>query len=89
MAKNMARIEDGMVVNIEWCPNATEETECLKETNGITVEIGDSYDGSWYYRDGERLYSPIELAQHRIFELQKENASLIECILEMSEVVYA
>ena len=33
MAKNMARLEDNIVVNIEWCSNNTNESETLKEIN--------------------------------------------------------
>ena len=89
MAKNMARIENGVVVNIEWCANIEEESESLKEVNDLIVEIGDTYDGSAFYHNGERLLTPLEIAQAETAALKKENAALIECILEMSEIIYA
>ena len=96
MAKNMARIRDGIVINIEWCANKEEETDVLRETNGCLVEIGDTYDGSRFYHNGEVLLSPIEELQLEVYALRnenksikEENANLTECILEMSEVIYA
>jgi hypothetical protein len=96
MAKNMARIENGVVVNIEWCANTEEETDTLKEVNGLVIELGDTYDGTSFYRDGEKLLTPLEKAQEEIDALKaentamrEENAMLTECVLEMSEIVYA
>lgn len=89
MAKNMARVEDGVVVNIEWCANTKEETDTLKEINGLPIKIGDTYDGSAFYRDGERLLTTLEKAINEIVAMKEENAMLLECVLEMSEIVYA
>lgn len=96
MAKNMARIKDGVVVNVEWCANSREETDTLKEVNGIAIQLGDTYDGSAFYRDGERLLTPLEKAMADIAALKEENkamreenAMLTECVLELSEIVYA
>lgn len=60
MAKNMARIENGVVVNIEWCSSDVEETDALKETNDMLIEIGDTYDGSFFYRNGEKILTQLE-----------------------------
>lgn len=91
MAKNMARIEDGVVINIEWCANACEESDTLKDINDYNVEIGDTYDGTYFYHDGERLLSTLEKIQMEITalrnenaEIKKENIALTECLLEMS-----
>ena len=60
MAKNMARIEDGLVVNIEWCSDKQAQTETLINLADRPVAIGDTYDGSDFYRDGEKVLTPIE-----------------------------
>lgn len=69
MAKNMARIKDGVVVNIEWCSNSIEETETLKEINNIHVCIGDACDGHSFYHNGEKLLTPFEKANDKNEEL--------------------
>lgn len=69
MAKNMARIENGVVVNIEWHASFREETETLKEINGLHVGIGDTYDGYAFYHNGEKLLTPLEKANDKNAEL--------------------
>ena len=62
MAKNMARIEDGTVTNLEWCSDDVPETAELREYDGCSICIGDSYaDGKWW-RDGEEVLSDAEIA---------------------------
>lgn len=60
MAKNMARLRAGIVVNIEWLPDRAAETETLKEMGDIPVAVGDSWGGGKFYRNGEVLVSPVE-----------------------------
>ena len=60
MAKSMARIENGLVVNIEWCSDKQAQTETLINLADRPVAIGDTYDGSDFYRDGEKVLTPIE-----------------------------
>ena len=52
----------------------------------------------YLYRDGEFIYDPLPVPEEpeptpsqeeRIAELEAQNAMLMECVLEMSEVVYA
>ena len=62
MAKNMARIEDGVVTNLEWFADSEPETAELREYDGYSICIGDSYaDGKWW-RDGEEVLSDTEIA---------------------------
>ena len=62
MAKNMARISDGVVTNLEWCSDDVPETAELREYDGYSISIGDSYaDGKWW-RDGEEVLSDAEIA---------------------------
>ena len=60
MAKCMARVANGNVINIEWCSDRATETASLKETHGIHVAVGDRYEDGAYYRNGERLLSTEE-----------------------------
>lgn len=60
MAKNMARIENGLVVNIEWCSDKQAQTEMLINLEDRPVAIGDTYDGVDFYRDGVKVLTPIE-----------------------------
>lgn len=55
MAKNMARIKKGVVVNVEWCPDNATETESLKEMHDLPVVIGDTWKDGKFYRDVEEI----------------------------------
>ena len=66
MAKNMARIENGVVVNVEWCPDNTAETKSLKDMHDLPVVIGDTWKDGKFYRDVEEIL-PL------IVEARKEN----------------
>ena len=70
MAKNMARIENGLVVNIEWCPDRQAQTESLISLADRPVAIGDTYDGTDFYRDGEKVLTPLEQAQAEIADMK-------------------
>lgn len=103
MAKTMARVENGVVVNIEWRSNSTEETASLVEIDDRNVGIGDTYDGANFYHNGEKIMTQLEAAQAEAEKLKEENTMLTaqvsalsdqmdfyeECIVEMAEVVYA
>lgn len=112
MAKNMALIEDGVVVGILWYSDYEPETDSLKNIDILSsdVGIGDTFDGSHFYHDGEcvltqneqnaleisNLKDSGEQVNQELAALKDENASLreentvlMECLLEMSEVVYA
>jgi hypothetical protein len=60
MAKNMARLEDGIVINVEWCSDSTAETDILKEVGDRPVGIGDIYKEGYFWRDGEKILSEVE-----------------------------
>ena len=55
MAKNMARIENGLVVNIEWCSDRQAPTDTLINLGDRPVAIGDTFDGADFYRNGEKV----------------------------------
>lgn len=61
MAKTMAVIDNGVVINMEWCDDYTPETETQKDPGDRPVGIGDTYtDGKWY-RDGVEILTPSEV----------------------------
>lgn len=62
MGNNMARIENGIVVNIEWFSSETVETENLKNMEDRPVGIGDTYQDGKFYRDGIEVLTPLEAA---------------------------
>lgn len=73
MEKNMARIVDGIVVNVEWFSSETVETENLKNMEDRPVEIGDTYQDGKFYRDGMEVLTPLEAA---VAELTDARAAL-------------
>lgn len=62
MAKNMARLEDGVVVNLEWCSDSEPETAELREYDGYAIRIGDNWDNGKWMRDGAAVLTEAEIA---------------------------
>lgn len=62
MAKNMARLEDGVVVNLEWCSDSEPETEELREYDGYAIRIGDNWENGEWMRDGAAVLTEAEIA---------------------------
>lgn len=60
MAKNMARVVNGVVVNVDWCSDDALETETLKNTFDRPVGIGDEYHNGKWYRNGVEILTPLE-----------------------------
>lgn len=76
MAKNMARISEGLVVNVEWCSDKQAQTDTLINLSDRPVAIGDTYDGADFYRDGEKVLTPLEAAQAEIEDMKAALAEL-------------
>lgn len=68
MGKSMARIQNGIVTNIEWVDDRTVETDTLKNIYGLRIRIGDTYSGRHFYRDGKRIPSFRERLQDTIID---------------------
>ena len=76
MAKSMALIENGTIVNMLWCSDSQPETDTLIDPADRPVGIGDTYkDGKWY-RDGEEVLTPLEAARAETAALQQALAEL-------------
>ena len=62
MAKNMARLVDGVVVNLEWCSDSEPETEELREYDGYAIRIGDSWEDGKWMRGGAAVLTEAQIA---------------------------
>lgn len=60
MAKSMALIENGIVVNMLWCSDDTRSTDSLIDIADRPVGIGDTYSGGKFYRDGAEVLTELE-----------------------------
>lgn len=82
MAKDMARIENGIVVNMEWVSDEEPETDTLIDVFDRPVGIGDTYADGVFYRDGEKVLTEVE-------QLQAQNAEYAALIDELYTEVTA
>ena len=62
MAKSMALIENGTVVNMLWCSDSKPETDTIITPADRPVGIGDTYSNGKFYRDGVEILTPLEEA---------------------------
>ena len=81
MAKNMALLEQGAVINLLWCSDQEPETERLIDCGERPVCLGDSYTNGKFYRDGQAVLSEAEA-------LRTRNAQLLDAMAQMVEEVY-
>ena len=81
MAKNMALLEQGAVINLLWCSDQEPETERLVDCGERPVCLGDSYTNGKFYRDGQAVLSEAEA-------LRTRNAQLLDAMAQMVEEVY-
>ena len=67
---NYALIENGQVVNLIWLyPGNESDFPGAVPCGDVPVRIGDTYDGSQFLREGQRVLTPLEKAQNIIAEL--------------------
>lgn len=83
MAKSMARIKNGIVVNIEWCSDNVIQTETLIDIVDRPVDIGDTYIDGKFYNNGVEVLTEMEYMQKRLVEYEEELAELDSVLLEM------
>ena len=73
MAKNMAHITEGVVSNILWYSDNTEQTDTLIDMKDRPVLVGDTYQNGKFCRDGMEVLTPLEAA---LAELEDARAAL-------------
>ena len=83
MAKSMALVENGVVVNVLWCSDRESETETLIDTEDRPVAIGYSYESGKFYRNGEEVLTPLQAAMKKNAEYEAA-LSEIEAALGVS-----
>ena len=83
MAKSMALVDNGVVVNILWCSDRESETETLIDTEDRPVAIGDRYESGKFYRNGEEVLTPLQAAMKKNAEYEAA-LSEIEAALGVS-----
>lgn len=88
MAKSMAKIENNIVVNLEWCSDDTLETNELRNYVGYSITIGDTFNEGKFYRDGKEILSDAEIFWEQLIKLKDENAQLVSTLGEMVEATY-
>ena len=76
MAKRMAKLEGGVVVNTQWHADRTPETDTLKDIQDRPVALGDTWDAGRFYRGGEAVLSPLEAAQLELQDMRTALATL-------------
>ena len=71
-----ALLEGGVVTNVIWLnPKNAKDFPSAVPTQNKPVSIGDTYDGTDFYRDGEKVLTALEQAQAAIEDMK---AALIE-----------
>ena len=88
MAKTMALIENGVVSNILWCSDKTQQTNSWIDLVDRPVSIGDIYNDGKFYRKGIEVLTPLEVALNENLILQEENLTLINNMAQMVDEVY-
>lgn len=99
-----AVIEDGVVTNIiVLYPNNAKNFPDAVPCGDVPVAMDDTWDGENFYRNGEKLVSPLTAARQEVATMQTElpllkaqiqaisdrNDFIEDCIAEMATVVYA
>lgn len=76
---NYALIENGIVTNIIWLSytNADDFPNAVA-MGDLPVAIGDSWDGEYFYRDGQRILTRTEKIQDMVDALTLLGANDVE-----------
>lgn len=82
MAKNMARIKDGVVINIEWCSDNVIQTDTLVNIEDRLVNIGNTYTEGKFYDNGIEVLTEKEILYKQLAEYEEELAELDAALLD-------
>lgn len=68
---NYVWIDNGTVTNLIWLlPGNAHEFPQAVPCGDVPVQIGDTYDGEHFYRDGERVLTQLEVVMTELEEAQ-------------------
>ena len=87
MGKTLARVENGVVVNLEWVNDDVVETDNLKNVYDLHVNIGDTYENDKFYRDGVEVVTFRKQIQNMLADYDAtltEIASYIPAVMSIS-----
>lgn len=74
---NYALIDNGMVVNLIWLhPGNAGDFPGAVPRGDVPVQIGDTYDGKSFYRNGERVLTRTEELAARLADAKAALALL-------------
>lgn len=76
MGKTMARLKDGVVVNLEVCSTYARETDELKNTYDLMLDIGDTYTNGRFYRNGVKVMTSRERVRKMISDYDNALAEI-------------
>lgn len=69
---NYALIENGIVTNIIWLyPGNASDFPNAVPLGDVPAGIGDTYEDGVFYRDGERVLTPVEQALAEAYAAEK------------------
>ena len=83
MDDRYALVENGVVTNIISLNdrNASDSPNAVK-TYDRPVGIGDTYTDGKFYRDGEEIFTPLEIANNEIDSLTQQLGEAVEAIYQ-------
>jgi len=69
---NYALLEQDRVINLIWLDPANEEDFPGAVLCGdVPVQVGDTYDGQQFFRDGQRVMTQTEMLNRQIAEMDE------------------
>ena len=89
MGKTVARVENGVVVNLEWVNDDVANTDDLKNVYDLHVNIGDTYENDKFYRDGVEVITFRKQIQNMLSDYDAtltEIASYIPAVMSVSDM---
>ena len=80
MGKTLARIENGVVVNLEWVNDDVVDTDNLKNVYDLVINIGDTYENDKFYRDGVEVITFRKQIQKMLSDYDATLTEIASCI---------
>lgn len=71
MAKSMALIDNGIVVNMLWCSDNVQPTDSLIDISDRPVGVGDTYTDGKFYRDGAEVLTELEVLKAELADARE------------------